>query len=217
MRWKLGVALLVVGALSAVPLVVKAVTSVGASITAKSHRTPFEITEDLDAGRYVVFERTGTTRTVGPITSTNNDAPTLSPELVDVVGPDGAPLPTEFLSGASETITQGNAVYTGVLEFEVATPGSHQIVVRGEGRQVLVSRSLGDSFRGLLPFVGVAAIGGVLFLGGLALLIVGAVRSGRKATPAPSPTPSPGWYADPGGGERLRYWDGAAWTEHTSP
>lgn len=25
-----------------------------------------------------------------------------------------------------------------------------------------------------------------------------------------------GWYPDPAGGDRLRYWDGAAWTEHVS-
>ena len=26
-----------------------------------------------------------------------------------------------------------------------------------------------------------------------------------------------GWYSDPNGGPELRWWDGAAWTEHTSP
>jgi uncharacterized membrane protein YhaH (DUF805 family) len=35
--------------------------------------------------------------------------------------------------------------------------------------------------------------------------------------PAPaSARPPAGWYADPGGAARLRYWDGAAWTEHVS-
>ncbi len=42
------------------------------------------------------------------------------------------------------------------------------------------------------------------------------------ATPAPEPEPTPepavpaGWYADPSGRFELRYWDGAAWTEHVS-
>ncbi len=27
----------------------------------------------------------------------------------------------------------------------------------------------------------------------------------------------PGWFPDPGGRPNLRYWDGARWTEHTSP
>jgi hypothetical protein len=28
---------------------------------------------------------------------------------------------------------------------------------------------------------------------------------------------TPGWYADPNGGPDLRWWDGTAWSEHTSP
>ena len=27
----------------------------------------------------------------------------------------------------------------------------------------------------------------------------------------------PGWFPDPEGGSGLRYWDGAAWTEHYAP
>ena len=26
-----------------------------------------------------------------------------------------------------------------------------------------------------------------------------------------------GWYADPSSSERMRYWDGGAWTERTAP
>jgi hypothetical protein len=29
--------------------------------------------------------------------------------------------------------------------------------------------------------------------------------------------PQPGWYADPGGQQLLRWWDGRAWTPHTQP
>jgi Protein of unknown function (DUF2510) len=37
----------------------------------------------------------------------------------------------------------------------------------------------------------------------------------QAATPATPSVPA-GWYADPAGRFELRYWDGAAWTEHVS-
>ena len=37
-----------------------------------------------------------------------------------------------------------------------------------------------------------------------------------EAAPAAEPTVPAGWYADPSGRFELRYWDGAAWTEHVS-
>ncbi|WP_440712091.1 DUF2510 domain-containing protein [Gordonia sp. FQ] len=42
------------------------------------------------------------------------------------------------------------------------------------------------------------------------------------APPAAAPVPPPpavpaGWYPDPNGAPLQRYWDGAAWTEHTAP
>lgn len=36
------------------------------------------------------------------------------------------------------------------------------------------------------------------------------------AAPAAEPAVPAGWYADPSGRFELRYWDGAAWTEHVS-
>ncbi len=48
-------------------------------------------------------------------------------------------------------------------------------------------------------------------------------RAVRPATPAApgrtrggDPLPAPGWYADPSGRTRLRWWDGARWTDHTA-
>ena len=53
------------------------------------------------------------------------------------------------------------------------------------------------------------------------------VTAGLTAQPAAPPAPpaaaapdlggqAAGWYQDPQGQKRLRYWDGSAWTEHTS-
>jgi hypothetical protein len=38
----------------------------------------------------------------------------------------------------------------------------------------------------------------------------------EPAAPAAEPAVPAGWYADPSGRFELRYWDGAAWTEHVS-
>ena len=37
-----------------------------------------------------------------------------------------------------------------------------------------------------------------------------------SSAPAAGGGQAPGWYPDPQGQKRLRYWDGSAWTEHTS-
>ncbi len=36
------------------------------------------------------------------------------------------------------------------------------------------------------------------------------------APPGPPQTAPAAWYADPNGQSRLRYWDGAQWTEHVA-
>ena len=39
---------------------------------------------------------------------------------------------------------------------------------------------------------------------------------GGAVGPMPAAGPVPGWYPDPHGRHRHRYWDGAAWTEHVA-
>lgn len=34
------------------------------------------------------------------------------------------------------------------------------------------------------------------------------------SAPIPTPSPAPGWYADPAGTNRRRWWDGRAWTDY---
>jgi hypothetical protein len=181
-RLKLGIALAVIGVLCAVPLVVRAVASTASTVTAKSHRTPVRLEEDLGHGRYVVFERTGTGGSAGPISGSVNGAPTLTPAAVRVTGPDGAAIDVRYLSNTSETIHQGNAIFTGVLQFDVDDGGPHRIAIGGEGRQVLVTRSIASQFGALAGVFGLAVAGGSVFLVGFVLLVLEIVRRGR--TPA---------------------------------
>jgi hypothetical protein len=223
--WKVAVAVMVAGALLALPLVVKVVTTIGASVTARSRQTPFATTEHLDEGRYVVFEHTGTTRQVGPISGSNVEAPTLTIESVRVKDPSGRPVQIRY-DESNETITQGSAVYVGVLVFDAPTTGAYEITVVGEGRRVLITRSLGQSFRRLGGPFALASFGGLVFALGLIALAVGLVRRGRAAPVAPWPTQPAqpvqpaapaGWYPDPSGASGQRYWDGVRWTDHVAP
>ena len=50
--------------------------------------------------------------------------------------------------------------------------------------------------------------------GGAAPAAAAAAPAGQAAPP--SGGQAPGWYSDPQGQKRLRYWDGSAWTEHTA-
>lgn len=60
------------------------------------------------------------------------------------------------------------------------------------------------------------AAGGVIgFIGGLIARKAPAVNM-KTTAPTPTAAPAPGWYADPWGGQGLRWWDGSAWTGHTS-
>jgi len=64
----------------------------------------------------------------------------------------------------------------------------------------------------------VRAGGWVGTLGGALIAAAGGLALAVRDAPAPAtPTTPPGWYADPGAPERLRYWSGTAWTEHTHP
>jgi len=68
-----------------------------------------------------------------------------------------------------------------------------------------------------------ANLGSAAMVVGAAIALLPALleRSGESREPAETPetpetvAPGPGWYDDPSGQSRLRYWDGQAWTEET--
>jgi hypothetical protein len=60
---------------------------------------------------------------------------------------------------------------------------------------------------------GAAAL--VMSLGGLFTFSGYELRTGHRAALSPYDDPPPGWYADPAGESRLRYWSGVEWTAQT--
>lgn len=72
-----------------------------------------------------------------------------------------------------------------------------------------------DEFGDPVPFMEMAPVS--LIVSGIyvvpALVIWMLLREGNK----PAMTAAPGWYPDPGDPARRRFWDGAAWTDQTTP
>jgi len=175
--------------------------------TSSAYPVPATIERHLDKGDYEVYQRTGTHDRV-PGFSTTEEAPiTIGPNDVAVVGPDGNPLAVE-IADMSETVSRDRATYTGAVWFHVSDAGTYRINIRSSGGfdEVLITSTIGDAFRRAALWLATAVVGGLAAVTGLVLLLVGVSRRRRGV--------GPGWYADPGGSGRLRWWNGNAWTEH---
>jgi Protein of unknown function (DUF2510) len=118
----------------------------------------------------------------------------------------------------------GRAVGT----FEVEEPGRYLVQTAGEPQPVQANVAIGQGTGGEIIRTLFLTLPGVLvlFLGGVVLAVVVAVRRSRARRPQPAPaaqagtwaqgTAPAGWFADPGRQHELRYWDGQRWTEHVS-
>jgi hypothetical protein len=112
--------------------------------------------------------------------------------------------------------------------FRIDRPGSFLLSVRGEPGAAPANVAVGTSIAPVIVRAVVPTIPGaiVLFLAGVAVAVVVAIRrhqaSRAAAAPAiPAGPPAqgsipPGWFADPSGRHELRYWDGRAWTASVS-
>jgi hypothetical protein len=227
------IGILVLGLVLAVPAGVTLVARSVRALGGPSMTAPGVERRSLSAGTWLVFERTGTRSGFGGITVTHTGGAELQPGDVTVTAPDGTPVLVGPVT-TNQTLARGTAMYTGVLQFTVASSGTYSIAVHGPAVQVIVARSLTEALGGVLPLAGVTVLGGLLVLVGLVWLVVAAARGGRTPayavpgaafTPAPGAdfTPAPGaaftpagWYPDPSGQARLRWWDGARWTENSA-
>jgi hypothetical protein len=224
-RFGVSFAVLLLGGLAATIGVIALVSAFWSVLRGPAYQVPGTVRLHLDSGEYRVYEldRSGTGRS-GP--------PLIDRSTVSVRAPGGAAVPV-LETSRNETITNGTETFETVVRFDAPTAGAYTLrFTPAAPTRVMVEPPLEDIVRdhaGWLLLVGA----GVLLAGiGFIMVVVGLVRRGsaRKrsatvgvaapATPTvsispPPPTVAPaGWFPDPSGAHRLRYWDGRTWTEH---
>jgi len=176
--------------------------------------TPGQAELHLSSGRYLIYQRTGSSG----FGISESGPTTLTPSDVTVTSPTGERLDVEGYT-SNETITRNGSGYTSALEFDAPESGLYIVYISAPGSgRVIVARPLGDTVRKSLKWWGLVAMAAIAVITGTVMWIVGASRRRRlrlaygyyaPATPA-------GWYPDPQQPGRMRYWNGSIWTEHTN-
>jgi hypothetical protein len=213
---RLSLILLIAGVVIAIPALILGVLPIIRALDASEFRVPGTNVMNLGTGTYVVYERTGS---AGLGNAFDAVTVTLEPKDVIVTDENGTRIETYRPSLYNDVLTQtnSNARYTGALRFKTTHAREYTIVVRtARPTTVIVARPFIDTVRRALVFFVVGGVGGIMALVGVVLLIVGSVRRSRYRTAmafAVPMTPA-GWYLDPSGSGRQRYWDGTRWTEH---
>jgi hypothetical protein len=207
----IGIVLAVLGGVETALPLVRTITH------STSHPTPARLHQHLSHGTYEIYELTGDRSSAfSPIRPGSVD---IRPGDVTVTSTGGEPV-TVTPEGADETLTLGDRVYTGAVQFAIPTSGDYVVSVTSDSpTRVILARSVGSIVRSVVAWIALAGAGGLLFLLGLVLLIVGLVRRGRRPVGyagAPGMVlPPANWYADPSQPGQLRYWDGNQWTDQT--
>jgi len=156
-------------------------------LSSPSFPVPTRQSVQLDAGDYVVYGSASSSEIGSGI------------ESVTVTAPGGGAVPAH--SSTSQTLTRNGSSYRSVVTFTAATTGRYQLDVQGDaGRTVVIGRSFTEYLGGLGTGVVVGILSALLFLVGLVLIIVGAVkRSNARRAPAPAGYPPSGYGPTPAG------------------
>jgi hypothetical protein len=158
---------------------------------------PAHFRESLSAGRWDIYELTGTTTgsSVGPFSYsvTHRRSAALNASVISVTAPDGQPVAVhDQASNTTETIQKGSGLFTGVANSDAPSSGRYSITVNSDGPgQVILARPVLSELAGLLPWAGGALAGAVCILLGLVLLTLG-YRHRPARPPGAGAAPGPG-------------------------
>jgi hypothetical protein len=154
------------------------------AMNSPARTAPMEVEPRLDAGRYMIFERTGRGAVAPGAGSGQDSPPGLTPEQVTVLGPDGQPVNTTRPRRTAQTIDRGAGVFTAAVTFVASEPGPYRVRVNPtEPTVVLIAPSLSLGFRRVWAWFVVGGLSALALVAGLTLLIVGEFL-GRRRPPA---------------------------------
>jgi hypothetical protein len=212
----MSIVLMIVGAALAIPTFIAGLAPIIRAVRSPIRfEVPGEARMHLAHGDYLLYEDKGAT-SFGSAFSPD-DTVTIQPQNVSVTAPDGSSILVLDRGSFAESLTVNGRRYVSAARFTAPSTGEYVVRVTGATfGHALVARPLASVARKSVGWFLLAGLGAVLFVVGIVLLIVGAVRRGRPQVPAYAAyaaTP-PGWHPDPWGTGRWRYWDGSRWTEH---
>lgn len=200
--WVLGVGM-AIAAIGIVGLMSSTGSILVQAATSPPLTSPGVLTVAMTPDEWAVYQLTGISKQVGPVTTTNQRALTISPRQVVVTGPDRVTLSTTRPS-MTETIDLNGQIYTAAALFTVTQPGDHTVEVKADGGQVIVAKRVSSVLKSTVPWVVAMVLGGIVAFVGLILVIVSSRRS-RGTPPAWPPGGGPGYGPPPGYGSPPGY------------
>jgi hypothetical protein len=196
-----------VGILIGIVAAVAVVVPLAKTFTSTEYPVPGRVDLSLRHTRYIIYQYVGSRSFFDG--DPNHDGLVQIPlSAVIVTAPDGSTVRvTRPLN--EESLTSGGRDYEGVLEFDAPAKGEYHLVFEENAfpaTQVVVSRTLEDVVRGVLAWIGIGALGGLVLIAGVVMLIVGIVRragakrrayAGWGQPPQWGPGPPPQWGPGP--------------------